>query len=78
MFLPENSHIAVLARLLSGWAHFFVLFFKRIGMADATAAVPRPLISILLTNLKIEIGGITHERNQSEGLLPILYTGRCC
>ena len=28
------------------------------------------------TNLKIEIGGITHERNQSAGLLPVLYTGR--
>ena len=42
------------------------------------AAVPRPLISILPNNLKIEIGGITHERNQSAGLLPVLYTGRDC
>ena len=29
------------------------------------AVVPRPLISILLTNLKIEIGGNNHEENQS-------------
>lgn len=30
------------------------------------------------TNLKIEIGGITHERNQSAGLLPVLYERYCC
>ena len=30
------------------------------------------------TNLKIEIGGITHERNKSAGLLPILYERYCC
>ena len=27
---------------------------------------------------KIEIGGITHERDQSAGLLPVLYTGHYC
>ena len=42
------------------------------------AAAPHPLISILPNNLKIEIGGITHERNQSAGLLPVLYTGCYC
>lgn len=40
-------------------------------------ADPHPLISILSDNSKIEIGGYTHERNQSAGLLPVLYTGRC-
>ena len=30
------------------------------------------------SQLKIEIGGITHEENQSAGLLPVLYKGHSC
>lgn len=38
----------------------------------AGVPLPSPTISIW-ANQKIEIGGITHERNQSAGLLPVLY-----
>ena len=41
-------------------------------------AAPHPLISILPVNQKIEIGGITQEKNQSAGLLPALYAGHDC
>ena len=44
----------------------------------AQDAAPHPLISILPVNKKIEIGGITHEKNQSAGLLPVLFKRYSC
>lgn len=60
---PVKKTYCFFARLLLVQARFFAPFFQKEWIEDPIAAVPHPLISILPVNLKIEIGGITHERN---------------
>ena len=55
-----------------------IIFLKYRGSQIVFRCRSPPSDFDFASQLKIEIGGITHEKNQSAGLLPALYAGHDC
>lgn len=78
LILPGDFSYCYFNASVAVWARFFAPTRRTTRCGRLYRCRSPPLISILPDNSEIEIGGITHERNQFAGLLPVLYTGCDC